>query len=213
MKQISELPNHYASIEHLTLYRWDKFTSTKDNNWFLVDYDGRQKKIDSPELKEVEKVLVDEYFKAVDDRCFSDKLQKWNEIDLLKSKFEVCHLLLDHLFFTVNAELNDYFIERRFMYIKELKKWGLKFPELNSVYEDNVLISTYRTVLEGIRTQIGIIHNELQIDGQKEHKSLLRQLRMVELGLGYNYRLDPKKITVMEWIEDCKLLEEKAKQN
>jgi len=38
-------------------------------------------------------------------------------------------------------------------------------------------------------------------------------MRMVEIGLGYHYRLDPKAISVLEWIYECKLLEEKAKQN
>ena len=75
MKKVNELPNHYSTIEDLTLYRWDRYTSTKDNNWFLVDYDGRQKKIECDELKEVEKALIDEYFKSVDDRFFASKIK------------------------------------------------------------------------------------------------------------------------------------------
>lgn len=213
MKKISELPNHYSSIEDLTLYRWDKYTSTKDNNWFLVDYDGRQPKINNPALIEVEKVLQDQYFKAIDDRTFSEKMQKWSKMDWLKRKYDTCNMLLSELNFTIQQDPIDYFVQRRLLYINKLKEFGLKFPIINSVYDDYILIRDYTTSLEGIKTQIGILSNELQEDGKKEHVALLKQLRIVEIGLGYSYRLDPKKITVSEWIEELKLLEEKAKKN
>jgi len=89
MKKVNSLPNHYATIDYLTLYRWDKYTQTKDNNWFLVDYDGRQKKISCPELGKVEESIQDQYFKAIDDRSFSMKIQKWAKIDALKSKYKI----------------------------------------------------------------------------------------------------------------------------
>lgn len=213
MNKVSELPNHYASIEDLSLYRWDKYTQTKDNNWFLVDYDGRQTKIDESVLKEVENQLIDQYFKAIDDRGFSLKMQKWSKMDWLKSKYDTCNLLLSELNFTIQQDAHEYFIERRLVYINELKKWGLKFPVLNSVYDDSILIRDYTAALEGIKTQIALISNELQIDGKKEHASLIKQLKIAELGLGYSYRLDAKQISVAEWIEICKLLDEKAKKN
>jgi hypothetical protein len=43
--------------------------------------------------------------------------------------------------------------------------------------------------------------------------SLHRQLQIATLGLNYPYRLNAKEITVAEWIEITKLLEEKSKQN
>lgn len=213
MNKVSELPNHYASIEDLSLYRWDKYTQTKDNNWFLVDYDGRQTKLDESVLKEVENKLIDQYFKAIDDRGFSLKMQKWSKMDWLKSKYDTCNLLLSELNFTIQQDAHEYFIERRLVYINELKKWGLKFTVLNSVYDDSILIRDYTAALEGIKTQIALISNELQIDGKKEHASLIKQLKIAELGLGYSYRLDAKQISVAEWIEICKLLDEKAKKN
>jgi hypothetical protein len=213
MKKVSELPNHYSTIEDLTLYRWDKYTSTKDNNWFLVDYDGRQTKVNSDELSQVETSIQDQYFKAVNDRSFSVKMQKWSKIDWLKRKYEICNMLLSELNFTIQQEANSFFIERRLLYINKLKEFGFKFPLLNSVYEDSILIRDYVTSLDGIKTQIAILSGELKTDEIKEHASLLKQLRIVEIGLGYSYRLDPKKITVAEWIEELKLLEEKAKKN
>lgn len=212
MKKVEySLPNHYATIDDLTLYRWDRYTATKDNNWFLVDYDGRQKKDDSEELKEVEKQIQDQYFKAVNDRAFSVKMQKWGKIDYLMTKYRVLDLLINSMFDGVKNNTMD--AETRIQYIFQLGKWGFKIPLINNVIDDLILLNQFRTSLEGISTQIAILNSELKDDGKKESQSLLKQLRIVEIGLGYSYRLDAKKITVSEWIEELKLLEEKAKNN
>ena len=94
-----------------------------------------------------------------------------------------------------------------------MKRWGFKVPEINSLQSDLTLLFQYRTALEGIKTQIAIISEEIKDDSLKESTPLLKQLRIVEIRLGYSYRLDPKKITLAEWIEELKLLEEKSKQN
>jgi len=220
MKKVYSLPNHFATIEDLSLYRWDRYTSTKDNNWFLVDYDGRQEKIDCEELIEVEKSIQDQYFKAIDDRSFSVKMQKWSRIDWLRTKHSTCNFLLDELSITIHLALDanakehlSYLMERRWKITAELKKWGLKFPELNNYSEDLFLILDFRTVLKGIVTEIAIIAEELKEDGKKERTSLIKQLQIATLGLGYSYRLDAKILSLAEWVEICKLLEEKAKQN
>jgi len=211
MKKLTSLPNHFATIEDLTLYRWDKYTSTKDNNWFLVYYDGRQKKLSPYVLKEVENSLIEQYFKAVGDRSFELKIQKWAKIDSLKTKYQVVGSLLTCMWMGFGNDVKEQ--EQRFLIIAELKKWGFKFPELNNVESDRQLIIDYRKALEGISTQIAIISNELQDDGKKESQSLTKQLQIATIGLQYPYRLNPKEITVLEWIEICKLLNEKAKLN
>lgn len=209
------LPNHYSTIDHLTLYRWDRYTATRDNNWLLVDYDGRQKKLDCPELTEVENSLRDQYFKAVDDRSFSNKMQKWGEIDWLKTKFMTCNFLLSELETTIlitSKEHQKYLAERRYNIVTELKKWGLKFPQLNNFYEDSLLIKTFRTVLEGVKTQISIIEGELKEEGQKQQQGLYKQIAFAKMVL-QGYEMNPRVMVVAEWIEICKLIEEKAKKN
>jgi len=203
--------SYFNSIDDLTLYRWDRYTSTKDNNWFLVDYDGRQKKIDTPELKAIEEDLQDQYFKAIDDNAFKSKIQKWAQIDYLKLKYNTVDSLLNCMWMGFGNDEKEQ--EQRYVIIQQLKKWGFKFPELNSVVSDRDLIVNFRTALEGIRTQIAIISNELVDDGKKESHSLAKQLQIATVGLQYPYRLNPKEITVSEWIEICKMLNEKSKLN
>lgn len=204
------LPNHFDNIDHLTLYRWDKYTQTKDNNWFLVDYDGRQKKISNPELDKVEESLQDQYFKAVDDRSFSLKIQKWAKIGCLQSKYHAVDSLLSCMWMGFGSDKKEQ--EQRFLIIKELKSWGFKFPEINTIGEDLLLIVDYRKALEGIKTQIAMLSDELKEDGRKEQTNLYKQIAIAKHALK-GYEMNPRTMVVSEWIEICKLVQEIAKQN
>ena len=65
---------HYDTIETLPLYNFDKYRNTRDLNWFIIGYDGRQTKQNNEQLNSIEKVILDEYFKAIDDRSFTNRL-------------------------------------------------------------------------------------------------------------------------------------------
>lgn len=210
MKKVKSLPNHYSTIDHLTLYRWDRYTNTKDNNWFLVDYDGRQPKITCPELIKVEESLQDQYFTAIDDRSFSLKIQKWAKIDSLKAKYKVVDSLLHCMWLGFSDDKKEQ--EQRFSIVKELKSWGFKFPELNSVEADKELIINFRKSLEGISTQIALLANELKEDGHKQTKNLYSQIVIAKSAL-HGYEMNPRIMVVSEWIEICKQVQEIAKKN
>lgn len=203
----TSLPNHYSNLDDLTLYRWDKYARTKDNNWFLVDYDGREKKLICDDLKELEAKLIDDYFTLIDDRGFSLKIQKWAKIDSLRTKYHVVGLLLNRM----KQGYADWQQENRFFIIKELKSWGFKYPELNTVEDDNILTSNYMTALQGISTQIGMLSNELKEDGEKEHKSLHRQIVFVESIIKIS--INEREISVAKWVAYLQEIQERAKQN
>ncbi|WP_295677320.1 hypothetical protein [uncultured Empedobacter sp.] len=210
MKKVKSLPNHYSTIDHLTLYRWDRYTNTKDNNWFLVDYDGRHPKITCPELIKVEESLQDQYFNAVDDRSFSLKIQKWAKIGYLKQKYEIVDALLHRMWMGFGDDFEQ--METRLLIIKQLRLWGFKFPELNSVESDKELIINFRKSLEGISTQIALLANELKEDGHKQTKNLYAQIVIAKSAL-QGYEMNPRIMVVSEWIEICKQVQEIAKKN
>lgn len=197
--------NIYDSIETLPLYNWDKYLNTKDTNWFLVDFDGRQKKVDP--LLDVEIKIIDEYFKALDDRSLSIKLQKWAKIDNLITKYNVVNHLLDRL----SMGFADMQLDTRLLFIKELKKYGFKMSEVNSEEGDIEDILRIREESKGLKTKIKLIEMELNEESKKESMSLYKQLQIATLSLGYSYKLNPKEITLREWIEICKMLEENKK--
>lgn len=200
---------YYESIETLLLYNFDKYRNTKDSNWFIIGYDGREKKIQNEQLQLIEKTILDEYFKAIDDRSFTNRLQKWAEIEALKLKYHVVKSLINRMWLGFGNEQ----METRLLFIKELEKHGLKMPEINSIDGDAVELQRLNAGCEGIKTKIALIDLELNKDAKVESTSLAKQLQIATIGLQYPYRLNPKEITVLEWVEICKLLEEKSKQN
>jgi hypothetical protein len=46
--------NRVIHTDTLLLYNWDRYLATKDNNWFIIGYDGRQVKVQSDVLTQLE---------------------------------------------------------------------------------------------------------------------------------------------------------------
>lgn len=200
---------YYQSIETLPLYNFDKYRNTRDLNWFIIGYDGRQTKQSNPAMEAIEKTILDEYFKAIDDRSFTNRLQKWAEIEVLKTKYFVVKSLINRMWLGFGNE----HMELRLLFVKELAKHGFKMSEINTIDGDAIELSRLNTGCEGIKTKISLIELELNKDAKVETTSLSKQLQIATIGLQYPYRLDAKIITVLEWIEICALLNEKVKQN
>ena len=113
---------YYDTIETLPLYNFDKYRNTRDFNWFVIGYDGRQTKQSNPSLEAIEKVILDEYFKAIDDRSFTNRLQKWAEIEVLKTKYFVVKSLINRMWLGFGNNQ----MELRLLFVKELAKHGFK---------------------------------------------------------------------------------------
>lgn len=202
-------PKYYDTIDTLPLYNFDKYRTTSDLNWFRQDYDGRQTKQYVEVLKPIENIILDEYFKAIDDRSFTNRLQKWCEIETLKLKYHVVKSLINRMWLGfANTEM-----ETRLLFVRELSKHGFRMSEINTIDGDAVELQRLNSQCEGIKTRISLIDIELNKDAKIESASLAKQLQIATIGLQYPYRLNPKEITVSEWIEITKLLEEKSKQN
>ena len=161
-------------------------------------------------MDKLEESIQDQYFTAIDDRSFSLKIQKWAKIGYLRQKYDVVDALLNRMWSGFGDDLQQQ--EVRFLIIKELRLWGFKFPELNSVVDDRELIINFRKSLEGIKTQIAIISNELVDDGKKESKNLYAQIVIAKSSLP-NYEMNPRVMVLSEWIEICKIIQEIAKKN
>jgi len=202
-------PKYYDTIDTLPLYNFDKYRTTTDLNWFVVGFDGRQKKERLEHLQPIEKIILDEYFKAIDDRSFTNRLQKMGEIETLKLKYHVVKSLINRMW----LGFGDNEMETRLLFVKELSKHGFKMSEINTIDGDAVELQRLNTQCEGIKTRISLIEIELKKDASIESASLAKQLQIATIGLQYPYRLNPKEITLSEWIEITKLLEEKSKQN
>jgi predicted ATPase len=204
-----ETIQYYESIKDLILWSWDRYLATKDNNFFIVGYDGRQPKIVNEKLAKLEKTLQDEYFIEVNDRDFNKKIEKWMKIDNLQTKYTIINMILDRMW----IGFPDSQMDVRASYINKLNKLGFKMPLINSVIGDAEEILRIREELKGIITQINIIKDELKTDAVVEHRSLNLQLKMMSKAMEFGFQLNSKELTVSEWIELCKELKTLAAKN
>jgi len=200
---------YYESIKDLILWAWDRYLATKDNNFFIVGYDGRQPRIVNEKLTKLEKTLQDEYFIEIDDRDFNKKIEKWMKIDNLQTKYTIVNMILDRMW----IGFPDNQMDVRADYINKLNKLGFKMPLINSVIGDTEEILRIREELKGIITQINIIKDELKTDAIVEHRSLNLQLKMMSKAMDFGFQLNSKELTVSEWIELCKELKTLSQKN
>jgi len=148
----------YDTIETLPLYNFDKYRTTTDLNWFIIGYDGRQKKEPKEKLQEVEKKVLDEYFTAIDDRSFVNRLKKLGEIEFLVTKYNVVKSLISRIW--IGFGYNQ--METRLLFIKELAKHGFKMSEINTLKGDQEELLRLNAGVEGIKTKINLLQKELQ---------------------------------------------------
>lgn len=200
---------YYDTLEVLPLYNWDKYTTTRDNNWLIIGFNGRQTKVANDDLTSLESKLQEEYFKAVDDRTFVKKLQKWAKIDNLQTRYNVIAMLCKRLW----LGFGDMQMELRQQYIEIINKFGFNMPLINTVEGDAEEIALITQAMQNIKTQIEMLESELKTDEKSKPISLNKQMVLVGLGLGLPYKINSKETTVIEWLELCKLLEEKNVQN
>jgi len=201
--------DYYDTIDVLPLYNFDKYRTTRDLDWFILGYDGRQKKSKSDKLKDIEELILDEYFKAINDTSFSNRMKKLAEIHTLQLKYNIVKSLVNRMW--LGFADND--METRLLFVKELARHGFKMQEINTKEGDAEELMRLNVGVEGIKTKIHLLEKELTKEDKIESSGLAKQLQIATIGLQYPYRLNPKEITVSEWIEITKLLEEKSKQN
>jgi hypothetical protein len=206
--EVKEL-EFYNSLENLPLYNWNKLTTINDYNWLIVGFDGRQTKVKDSRLEVLAIQLQDDYFKLLNDRSFTNRLQKMAKIDNLSTRYNIVTALLQRM----SLGFADCQMETRYQFIEMINKFGFNMPQINTVDGDIAEIVRINSELQNIKTQIKILNDELKVENKGSEPNLNKQLILIGLGLGLNYRLNPKEITVSEYVEMCKLLEEKSKQN
>jgi len=207
--------NLYRSIDDMILYNFDRYLATQDLNWFRIDYTGRETKIESEELKKAEETILEEYFLDIEDKTFENKLNKWFKISELEKAYNVLSSLISVMYNGFDDSDEEH--KLRIQYIMLLNKgYGsvrFKMPLLNQPCDDRIELDKAFTQLQGIKTRVSLLRDELKEDGKKSKSDLYKELRQVATALGQPIVSDPRVITVKQWNADCKLVREISKNN
>lgn len=120
----------YNTIHTLPLFNFDRYLATKDVNWFIIDYDGRQKRKESDQLNKLESEIMEEYYVELDDKQFEAKLKKWAKIDDLQLKYNTINSVIVGFAYGFQNTIQGQ--ELRMKYIELLAKYRIKIPIMNS---------------------------------------------------------------------------------
>ena len=212
MKTIQlSIKDAFNSCEDMLLYNYFQYRKTLDLNWFLNGYDGRQKKVDETLLKPIEERINNEYYELTNSRAFEVMLQNYAKIEALKTKYFIVSTLIYNIAKGFGHDMESQKIRSK--YIEQLKLHGFKMNIIGTFEDDLIAVERINSQVQGIKTNIKIIEDEMKVEGTKEVSSLQKQLIIIGMGLGLNYKINPKEITVLEWVEMIDIIKEKAKQN
>lgn len=189
---------YYDDIDVLPVFNWDKYLKTHINNWFIKGFDGRQPVVKDEMLEVIEKKIEDQYFIELDDRSVFARFQKMAKIDNLITKYNLLMILLNRCYkgFTEDQQAT------KKEYYAKLAKEGFRIKD-----ETEAELLEFMQMAEGIKTQIKIIESEVKEVTKGKPRGLMYQLKIIEKTLGFTVALNPKKLTVKEFIELCKEME------
>lgn len=201
----------FESISELWLYNFDMYRKTSDANWLIKGYTGKETKIQIHLLKPIETVINNEYYEATRDRTFELMIGRFAKIDALIAKYSRSMVLIDRI--SKGFGDSDEGLTTRYLFITQLNLEGFKMPVVAGLIEDFENLQVCREQLQGIKTRIELLQDENKRVEGKVSMTLGKQMLIVSMGLQLGYKLDSKKITVMEWVEMNQLLEERSKNN
>ena len=206
---------YYDDIEILPLWSFNKYKKTKDLNFLIEGYDGRQPKVTDEailtKLKEIEEKVITQYFEALDDYSYQIRLRKVAQLEVINTRYITVMVILDRLSRGFGDSKEQ--LEVRYEYISTLAKLGFKMPVVNSIEGDMMEVIRISNEVKGLKNKANILISELKIEGKNEEVDINKQLIQISRALELGYKLAPKEISVLEYIQYMKLVEDKIKQD
>jgi len=215
-KEIS-IDDASQNLDDIFLYNYDMYRKTLDLNWLVKTYTGKEKKINPDLLRAVEENINTLYFNAIADDKTRIRIEKTAKIHSLVTRYDGLTALMRVVAKGFESDIDDQ--ERRAKFIMKINEYLVSFKIREKMeimagpYDDLEKLAKINNILQGVKTQVAIIMDELKDDGKKESLSLNKQMTIVALGLGLNYEINSRKTTVQRWIDYGELMAEKAAKN
>lgn len=205
------------NLDDIFLYNYDMYRKTLDLNWLIKTYTGKEKKLDAALLMPVEENINRLYYNAIADDKTRIRIEKTAKVQSLVSRYDGVTPLIKIVAKGFEADIEDQ--ERRVKFIMKINEYmdSFKIREKLQImaepFEDLIKLEKISNILQGVKTQVAIIMDELKDEGKKESLSLNKQLLIVGVALNTGYAINSRKTTVQQWIEYGELMAEKAAKN
>lgn len=178
----------YDKCENMPLWNFQKYLETNDLRYFTKEFK------DHKSLNDIMTDFFGEYLELTKNQKVVNRFGTMFKIMRLTAKYNTVMLLLKTLYnFPKNGDMGKF---RVLCWC--LEQWNYRIDRSKDIFDQLEKISNR---VQGIKTQIEILQDELKEEDKGEASTIESQLISVSRCLELGYRLNPKEITVLEWHE------------
>lgn len=178
----------YDDCEKMPLYNFYKYIETQDLRWFTSEF------VESDELPLVIEKFYNDYIALSKNQSIQNRFSTMFEIMRLENKYRsvysICTAICNY-----DVRLGN---ELLYQLTDLLEKWHYKISKEKELFSQ---IDAILNRIKGIKTRIEVLTDKLKTEDKHEVQSVRSQLLDLERALDLKYRLDPKEISVKEYIE------------
>lgn len=181
-------PTIYDCCDNMPLWNFQKYLESNDVKYFTKEHKYHK------DLPDIITAFFGEYLELTKNQKIIIRFERLHKIMRLTVKYNTVSLILKTLY-NYNKGL-DFEIFKQL--VEELQKWNYKIDKNKDIFEQ--LEKIYNRI-QGIKTQIEVLEDELKDEDVVESSSIDGQLISVSRCLDLKYQLNAKEITVLQWIE------------
>jgi len=189
----------YETPQQMPLWNLLEYLKTKDLRYFTKEFKHH---------KDLDNIMTDfygHYLKLTKNNSIINRFGVIHNILKYTTKYNTVSLILKALYnFPKEGDIKQFE-----MLIDALEKWNYRIDRRKDVFKQLEDISNR---IQGIKTKIAIYEAELEEEDKGEVSSIESQLITVGRILELKYRIEPKEITVADWVEYQKQAEESVKR-
>lgn len=183
----------YEKCSEMPLWNFQQYLETNDLRYFTKEHKSHK------DLDNVMTNFYGDYLAKSNNTSVVNRFGTIHKILKLRGKYNIVMQLLKMAYnFPKEGD-----IEKFNEIIEQLEKWNYRIEKDKNIFDQLEKIAVR---VQGIKTQITLLEDEIKKDDNQLKTTIESQLLSVSRFLDIGY-LDPKKITVLYWIECQKLAE------
>ena len=178
----------YDTCEKMPLYNFFKYTETNDLKWFTKEF------LEHQELPMVVERFYNDYIAYSKNQSIQNRFNTMFEIMRLENKYKSVYSICQAIY-NYDTRLGSELLNEL---VGLLEKWHYK------INKDKDLFTQLEAILnriKGIKTRIEVLTDKLKLDEKQEVQSIQIQLLNIERALDLKYRLNPKELSVKDFID------------
>lgn len=172
----------------MPLYNFFKYTETNDTKYFTKEH------VEVENIALTIEQFYNDYIEYSKNQSIQNRFSTMFEIMRLENKYKSVYSICQAIY-NFNPKLDKKYLDSL---IELLNAWNYKIDSKKELFSQ---LETILKRIKGIKTRIELLTDKIKTDGVKEVQSINIQLLNIERGLDLKYRLNPKEISVKDFID------------